>query len=146
MKTKVSSTKASSMSALMATKGGATPSSDVLPRGEDHTSSAPAPAPAPAKELHTDPAPVATAPGAAANTADLAALLEALNNQSADAPAQELPKVTINVKLDQAIEQKLKQIVGFQKMKRMSNFSQQDWLESRISALVKLEHSQLPKF
>ena len=125
------STKAGSMSSLLAVKGAASPSGDVKPRGEEPAVQPPSSKP--------------SAPVGASSSSELASMLASLNSPVAESPLQ-LPKVTINVKLDQAVEQKLKQIVGFEKMKRSSNFSQQDWLESRINALVELEHAKLPKF
>lgn len=74
---------------------------------------------------------------------NLATMLLALNSVEAEV-APEF-KSSVNVKLKQDTERKLKVIVGIEKARRMTNFSQQDWLESRLELLINFEYRNLPK-
>ncbi len=146
------SRKPASMSSLLATKGAAAPAGDVHPRGEDTTApeaTPPAASPAatnPTPEVPSSPASLpAPLPGSAGSMENLVAMIGGLQKTEDTQVAQPV-KVTVNVKLHPDTENKLKRLVGFEKMRRMSNFSQQDYLESRLTAIIDFEFAKLPKF
>jgi outer membrane biosynthesis protein TonB len=53
--------------------------------------------------------------------------------------------VPVNMKLPSETIEKLKKIVGIEQYRRGNNFSQQNYLESRVVALIDLEYAALPK-
>lgn len=148
----MSSKKPSSMSSLFATKGAASPSSDAIPRGDE-----PSRPISPSIEAERAPQHLTESQSEAANQPSPAmmpapslpgGIAELVSQLAAHKEPEVIPvihKITINVKLRVDLEQKLKRIVGFEKMKRMTNFSQQDWLESRLEMLIEHEYSKLPK-
>lgn len=77
---------------------------------------------------------------------ELASILNELTAPKVTADHHPLAKGSVNVKLGIEKIQKLKQILGNEQRKRMSTYSQQDWLESRLNALIDYEFDQLPKF
>lgn len=134
--------KPASMTSVFARKGDATPASDSLntqdkiqpkPVSPDPTDKA-------TSKMGSNPA----QPSAPGN--ELATLLNALHEAPIKEDVLAASKVIVNVKLSQDLERKLKRIVGFEKARRMSNFSQQDWLESRLELIINHEFSNLPRF
>lgn len=139
------------MSSLLVTKGAATPAPDAAGATGDKHAATVSEAPSVAATAEVAPAPVPALPAtpshALPTAADLEGLIASMNAATASQePTHQAPKSTINAKLAPAYEQKLKRIVGFEKARRMSNFSQQDWLESRLTMLIDLEYSKLPQF
>lgn len=141
--------KPTSMAAMFQSKGSASPAADVNQGGAGVTV-APAAVAEPvvvataATATSEVPATTLAIPGES-SAADLSALIASLTVTSPAVTEGPVQKQTLNLKLTTEIVGKLKRIVGAEQYRRMNNFSQQDYLESRLVAIINFEYDRLPK-
>lgn len=154
------SKKPASMGSLLLRKGGAQPAADATQQGDAVGSPSPglhnasvveevgatreSPKPvSPVAEPSRTATPIPASP--TGGMTELTEMLAVLHGKGAtDAQVVQASKVMLSLKLSADTERKLKRLVGFERMRRMSNFSQQDYLESRLTAIIDLEYSKLP--
>lgn len=83
-------------------------------------------------------------PSAAAGNS-LGDMLRQISSEEAAPAPQKTAMVSVNVRIPVEVEDMLKRIVGIERYRRSNNFSQQNYLESRLVAVIKMEYAALPK-